>query len=68
MVDPEPLSRTLEYRGRWLRVSRLAKQWQIEIAPTSDTSDSQILKGWDEEEVLKRAKIRIDDMLEHRHP
>jgi len=68
MVDPEPLSKTLEYRGRWLRVSRRAKQWLIEITPTGDAIDAEILKGWDEEELLKRAKIRIDDMLERRHP
>jgi hypothetical protein len=45
----------------------MAKQWQIEISPTINSIESPILKGWDEDEVLKRAKLRIDDLLEHRH-
>jgi hypothetical protein len=68
MVDPEPLSRTLEYRGRWLRVSRTDKQWPVEIVATPSDSDSPVLRGWDEEEVLRRAKLRVDDMHERRHP
>jgi hypothetical protein len=68
MTNSEPLVRKIEYRGRWLSVSRLAKQWQIEIAPTFDSPDPQVLKGWNEEEVFKRAKTRIDDMLVRRHP
>jgi hypothetical protein len=68
MAGPEPHIRNIGYRGHWLRVSRLARQWQIEIAPTLNAPDPQILKGWNEDEVLKRAKIRVDDMLERRHP
>jgi hypothetical protein len=68
MVNPEPLSRTLEYRGRSLRVSRTDKQWLVEIVATSADPDSQVLRGWDEEEVLRRAKLRVDDMHERRHP
>ena len=68
MTDAEPFVRRIDYRGHWLRVSRLAKQWQIEIAPTPKAPDPQILKGWNEEEVLKRAKVRVDDMLEQQRP
>jgi hypothetical protein len=67
MADPENLARNIGYRGHWLRVSRLAKQWQIEIAPTPSNPNAQILKGWDEDEILRRAKIRVDDMLEGGH-
>jgi hypothetical protein len=66
--DPEPLSRTVEYRGQLLVIRRLTKQWEIEITTTPTCPDPQILKGWNEDEVLKRAKMRVDGILERRNP
>jgi hypothetical protein len=30
--------------------------------------EEENLKGWQEEEVISRARIRVDDILELRHP
>jgi hypothetical protein len=68
MADAAPLSRTVEYRRQVMTIVRLPKQWQVEIAPTPGFPDPEILKGWDESELFERAKRRIDDRLEQRHP
>ncbi len=41
-------------------------QWLIEIKELLPHEGVQILKGWDEDEVLRRAKLRVDDILEMR--
>ncbi len=60
---------TVEYRGYPLQVAYVSPQWQILIGMTLKDRptlprDKQIVKGWNEEETLKRAKTRIDLLIE----
>jgi len=60
---------TVEYRGYSLQVTYVSPQWQISICMwlkdrPALPSDKQIVKGWNEEETLKRAKMRIDLLIE----
>ena len=59
----------VEYRGYSLQVTYASPQWQVLIGtmlkdrPTLPPGQ-QIVKGWNEEETLKRAKSRIDHLIE----
>jgi hypothetical protein len=66
MTDPTPITRKFVYRGHTLAISGPGVQWLIEIKQLLPHEGVQILKGWDEDEVLKRAKLRVDDLLEMR--
>lgn len=60
---------TLAYRGYSLQVSYVSPQWQvlIDAVPMDRPAlppGKQIVKGWNEEETLKRAKARIDLLIE----
>jgi hypothetical protein len=71
MTDPTAYSRSLEYRGFTLVVTRLPKQWQVTLIPNSPedlTPEPERLLGWQEDEVLSRARIRVNDLLELRQP
>jgi hypothetical protein len=71
MTDPTAYSRSLEYRGFTLVVTRLPKQWQVTLIPNRPedlTLEPERLLGWQEDEVLSRARIRVNDLLELRHP
>ena len=60
---------TVEYRGYSLKVTFASPQWQVLIGvmvkdrPTLPPAQ-QLVKGWEEEETLKRAKTRIDLLIE----
>jgi hypothetical protein len=59
----------LEYRGYSLQITYSTPQWKVFIdsvlgkRPTIPP-DKQIVRGWDESETLKRAKMRIDLLIE----
>ncbi len=69
MVNTDNLRETVEYRGYSLQITYASLQWQVLIGmvlkdcPTLP-SGRQIVKGWNEEETLKRAKARIDLLIE----
>ena len=60
---------TVEYRGYSLQVTYASPQWQVLIGvvvkdrPTLPPG-KLLVKGWNEEETLKRAKARIDLLIE----
>ena len=58
-----------EYRGYSLQVTYTPPQWQVVIGAMQEdrpklAPEKQIVRGWDEEETLKRAKMRIDLLIE----
>jgi hypothetical protein len=58
-----------EYRGYSLQVTYAPPQWQVVIGVILGdrpalAPEKQIVRGWDEEETLKRAKTRIDLLIE----
>ena len=60
---------TVEYRGYSLQVTYASPQWQVLIGMVLKDRPAlppgkQIVKGWNEEETLKRAKTRIDLLIE----
>jgi hypothetical protein len=60
---------TIEYRGYSLEVTYSSPQWHVLIvAPLMERPavplEKQIVKGWNEEETLKRARTRIDLLIE----
>jgi len=69
MTIPNMRREAVEYRGYSLQVTYAAPQWQVLIgAAVKDrpalASERQIVRGWDESETLKRAKMRIDLLIE----
>jgi hypothetical protein len=59
----------VEYRGYSLQVTYAPPQWQVLIVTLLKdrpdiASEKQIVRGWDEGETLKRAKARIDLLIE----
>jgi hypothetical protein len=59
----------VEYRGYSLQVSFASPQWQVLIGVLVKdrpalSPEKQLVKGWDEEETLNRAKTRIDHLIE----
>jgi hypothetical protein len=69
MAHLESPRETFEYRGDSLQVTYASPQWQVLIGvavkdrPTLPP-EKQLVKGWNEEETLKRAKTRIDLLIE----
>lgn len=69
MAQLESSRETVEYRGYSLQVTFASPQWQVLIGmvvkdrPTLPPGQ-QLVKGWNEEETLKRAKTRIDLLIE----
>jgi hypothetical protein len=72
MTQLEPELSNQEYRGYFLRISFAQRQWRVDISmirgdlPDIDPEKKAVL-GWDREEVIKRAKSRLDAILEERH-
>lgn len=69
MTHSESPRETVEYRGYSLQVTYVSPQWQILIGMAVKDRpalppDKQVVKGWNEEETLKRAKTRIDLLIE----
>jgi hypothetical protein len=63
------LRETVEYRGYSLQVTYVSPQWQVLIGVVLMDRPAlplgkQLVKGWNEEETLKRAKTRIDLLIE----
>jgi hypothetical protein len=72
MPNPHGLKSTLEYRNFSLQIAHTPPQWTCLIVATSGglpemAVERQTVRGWDKEEVVKRAKSRVDDMLATRH-
>jgi hypothetical protein len=69
MAHLESSRETVEYRGYSLQVTYASPQWQVLIGmvlkdrPTL-SPERQVVKGWNEEETMKRAKSRIDLLIE----
>ena len=69
MANTDNPREMVEYRGYSLQLSYASLQWQVLIGavlkdrPTLPPG-KQIVKGWNEEETLKRAKTRIDLLIE----
>ena len=69
MTNTDNLREAVKYRGYSLQVTYVSPQWQVWIGmvlkdrPTVPP-EKQIVKGWNEEETLKRAKTRIDLLIE----
>jgi hypothetical protein len=69
MTQLESSRGAVEYRGYSLQVTFAAPQWQVLIGmvvkdrPTLPPGQ-HLVKGWNEEETLKRAKTRIDLLIE----
>ncbi len=69
MAHTGNLRETVEYRGYSLQVTYASLQWQVLIGIVLKDRPAlppgkQIVKGWNEEETLKRAKTRIDLLIE----
>lgn len=69
MAPSETTRETVEYRGYSLQASYASPQWQVLIELVLKDRpalppERQIVKGWNEEETLKRAKARIDLLIE----
>ena len=70
---PNIYLRNVEYRSYSLQLNKGEHQWEVEIAPArADLPDlpgeKRTVRGWDQEEVLERAKSRVDDLLENLPP
>ena len=69
MAHLESAREAVEYRGYSLQVTYASPQWQVQIGMVLKDRPAlppgrQIVKGWNEEETLKRAKSRIDLLIE----
>jgi hypothetical protein len=63
----------LTYRGYALQALYAPPQWQVSITLLLPDlppmpSDRQMVRGWNEEEVIKRAKSRVDELLDNDQP
>jgi len=69
MAHLESPREAIEYRGYSLQVTYASPQWQVLIGMAAKDRPAlppgqQLVKGWNEEETLKRAKTRIDLLIE----
>jgi hypothetical protein len=69
MANTDNPREAVEYRGYSLQVTYASPQWQVSIETVLTDRPAlppgkQIVKGWNEEETLKRAKTRIDLLIE----
>jgi hypothetical protein len=69
MAALETSREAVEYRGYSLQASYASPQWQVLIGMALKDRPAlppgrEIVKGWNEEETLKRAKARIDLLIE----
>jgi hypothetical protein len=69
MARSDDLHEPVEYRGYSLQVTYASPQWQVVIGVVLKDRPKLppgklVVKGWNEEETLKRAKARIDLLIE----
>ena len=69
MTHSESRGEAVEYRGYSLQVTHASLQWQVLIGMVVKDRPilppgKQLVKGWNQEETLKRAKTRIDLLIE----
>jgi hypothetical protein len=69
MTNTDNPREIVEYRGYSLQLSCASLQWQVLIGKVLNDRptlppEKQLVKGWNEEETLKRAKSRIDLLIE----
>lgn len=60
--------RNVPYRGYSMQLIHQAPQWHVTIASAEARTpelhlNHRTVRGWDQEEVLMRAKARIDDHI-----
>jgi hypothetical protein len=60
--------RNIPYRGYSLQVMHQSPQWHVAIASTETRlpellQNHRTVRGWDQEEVVTRAKARIDELI-----
>jgi hypothetical protein len=70
MIIPEIVPPNISYRGYSLQLLHRPPQWQVVIAPMLTerpelATEKRIVRGWNEEDVVKRAKVRVDDMMDN---
>jgi hypothetical protein len=59
----------ISYRGYSLQILHKPPQYQVVIAPMLKempelSIEKRIVRGWNKDEVVKRAKTRVDDVLD----
>jgi hypothetical protein len=59
----------IPYRGYTLQILFKTPQYQVVIAPLLGQMpelavEKRIVRGWNQDEVVKRAKLRVDDMVD----
>jgi hypothetical protein len=69
MDNPDALVPNIPYRGYALQVVHKPPQYQVVIAPMLKempdlSTEKRIVRGWNQDEVVKRAKLRVDDMVD----
>jgi hypothetical protein len=69
MSFPDRLPPNISYRGYSLQLMHRPPQWQVVIAPMLAerpelSTEKRLVRGWNEDEVVKRAKVRVDDMMD----
>ena len=67
MDSPAALRPSIAYRGYSLQIIHKPPQYQVVIAPmlrelAELTAEKRIVRGWNEDEVVTRAKLRVDDV------
>jgi hypothetical protein len=70
MINPETVPPGISYRGYSLQLLHRPPQWQVVIAPMLTerpelATEKRVVRGWNEEDVVKRAKVRVDDMMDN---
>jgi hypothetical protein len=68
MTNPQMHLRNIPYRGYSLQLMQQHPQWHVLIASTQaglpdPAPEKQTVRGWDREEVVNRAKMRVDDII-----
>jgi hypothetical protein len=69
MALPDSLLPNISYRGYSLQLQHAPPQWRVVISSMlverpELVSEKRVVRGWNEDEVVKRAKTRVDDAMD----
>jgi hypothetical protein len=69
MDSPTALRPSIAYRGYSLQIIHKPPQYQVVIAPMLKelvelSAEKRVVRGWNEEEIVKRAKLRVDEVID----
>jgi hypothetical protein len=69
MENTGTLPPNIPYRGYSLQILYTPPQYQVVIAPMLSevpelATEKRIVRGWNQDEVIKRAKNRVDDIMD----